>query len=61
MKTPHKGGKGLRGEKTQVGKLEAQELRLCLPQSLSHCEQAGNWYIRNWMDDDGGRASRTCL
>ena len=42
MRTPYKGGKGLRGEKTQAGKLEAREPRLCLPQSLSHCEQAGN-------------------
>lgn len=25
MRTPHKEGEGLRGEKTQVGKLEAQE------------------------------------
>ena len=42
VRTPHKGREGLRGEKTRVGRLEAQEPGLCLPRSLSHCEQAGN-------------------
>ena len=49
----HKGGERPRGEETQAGKLEARGPRLCLPQSVSRCERAGNW-VRQKLDD--GRA-----